>query len=55
MIQSAGRVARRCEGKDHETVIDLVDDFGMLYGWAKKRRSIYEKKLDFKINIDKNV
>lgn len=47
--QAAGRVARKAEGKDKGTVIDLVDDFGMLYGWAKKRRNIYVKKLGFSI------
>lgn len=45
--QAAGRVARKADGKDKGTVIDLVDDFGMLYGWAKKRRGIYTKKLGF--------
>ena len=47
VIQAAGRVARKADGKDHGTVIDFVDDFGMLLGWAKKRQKIYEKKLDF--------
>lgn len=32
VTQTAGRVARRAEGKDHGTVID----FGMYNGWAKK-------------------
>lgn len=49
VIQAAGRVARKADGKDKGTVIDLVDDFGMLYGWAKKRRNIYVKKLEFSI------
>ena len=49
VIQAAGRVARKADGKDKGTVIDLVDDFGMLYGWAKKRRNIYVNKLEFSI------
>lgn len=44
--QSAGRVERKSDGKDHGTVIDLVDDFGMFVGWKRKRNSIY-KKCDF--------
>jgi superfamily II DNA or RNA helicase len=47
--QASGRVARKADGKEKGTVIDLVDDFGMLYGWAKKRRNIYVKKLEFSI------
>ena len=43
VIQAAGRVGRRAEGKEYGTVIDLVDDFGMYYGWAKKRISYYNK------------
>lgn len=43
VIQAAGRVGRRAEGKEYGTVIDLVDDFGMYYGWAKKRMSYYNK------------
>lgn len=49
VVQSAGRVARRCEGKDHGTVIDLVDDFGMYRGWARKREVIYVKKLGYEL------
>ncbi len=49
VVQSAGRVARRCDGKDHGTVVDLVDDFGMYRGWAVKRESIYVKKLGYKL------
>lgn len=49
IAQAAGRVARKADGKDKGTVIDLVDDFGMLYGWARKRVSIYLKKLGFTI------
>lgn len=46
VTQAAGRVGRKADGKDHGTVIDFVDDFGMYYGWAKKRDTIY-KKLNF--------
>ena len=49
VVQSAGRVARRCEGKERGTVVDLVDDFGMYRGWAVKRESIYVKKLGYKL------
>lgn len=51
VIQAAGRVARKHEGKEKGTVIDFIDDFGMLHGWAKKRESIYVKKLGFNIDI----
>lgn len=43
VTQSAGRVGRKAEGKEFGTVIDLVDDFGMYKGWAKKRTAIYKK------------
>ena len=43
VTQSAGRVGRKADGKDHGTVIDFVDDFGMYKGWAKKRLNIYKK------------
>lgn len=43
VIQSAGRVGRKAEGKDHGTVIDFVDNFGMYKGWAKKRIGYYKK------------
>lgn len=43
VIQSVGRVGRKAEGKDHGTVIDFVDDFGLYIGWAKKRRGFYKK------------
>lgn len=46
VTQSAGRVGRKSAGKEFGTVIDLVDDFGMLKGWAKKRKGYY-KKLNF--------
>ena len=43
VIQSAGRVARKADGKDFGTVIDFSDNFGLLYGYEKKRRSYYKK------------
>lgn len=43
VIQSAGRVGRKADGKEYGTVVDFVDDFGMYRGWAKKRRSYYKK------------
>ena len=45
VIQAAGRVGRKAEGKDFGTVIDFVDDFGMYRGWYTKRLRYY-KKLD---------
>ena len=49
VIQSAGRVGRKSEGKDYGTVIDFVDDFGMYYSW-KKLRNRYFKKIDAVVN-----
>lgn len=43
VIQSVGRVGRKADNKVHGTVIDLVDDFPMFSGWAKKRRSYYKR------------
>ena len=43
VIQAVGRVARKADGKDHGTVIDFIDDFGMYKGWAKKRVGCYKK------------
>ena len=43
VIQSAGRVARKAEGKEYGTVIDFSDDFGFLRGYEKKRRGYYKK------------
>ena len=43
VIQSAGRVARKADDKDFGTVIDFSDDFGLLYGYEKKRRGYYKK------------
>ena len=49
VVQSAGRVARKADGKDFGTVIDFQDDFGMYNGWLKKRKGYY-KKLDYSIS-----
>ena len=43
VIQAAGRVGRKADGKEYGTVVDLVDNFGMYYGWAKKRIGYYNK------------
>lgn len=43
VTQAAGRVGRKSPGKQFGTVIDFVDDFGMLRGWAKKRAGFYKK------------
>lgn len=48
VTQSAGRVGRKCDGKAYGTVIDFVDGFGMLRGYAKKRAAIY-KKLEYEV------
>lgn len=48
VIQSAGRVGRKAEGKEYGTVIDFVDSFGMYRGWSKKRDRYY-KKIDAEI------
>lgn len=43
VIQSAGRVARKADGKDFGMVIDFSDAFGLLWGYEKKRRGYYKK------------
>lgn len=43
VIQSAGRVGRKAEGKEYGTVIDFVDDFSVYKNWSKKRDSFYKK------------
>lgn len=48
VIQAAGRVGRRAEGKDYGTVIDFEDNFGMYHGWAKTRRKYY-RQLDYEV------
>ena len=40
VIQTAGRVARKAEGKDCGYVHDFIDDMGILQGMAKKRKNI---------------
>ena len=41
VIQAAGRVGRKAEGKEKGIIIDFVDNFGMYQGWWKKRKRIY--------------
>lgn len=41
--QAVGRVQRKASGKEFGVVVDFVDDFGLLYGYVKKRKSIYKK------------
>jgi superfamily II DNA or RNA helicase len=49
VIQSAGRVGRKADGKQFGTVIDFVDEnFGMLVGYFKKRKGYY-KKLGYEV------
>lgn len=43
VVQSAGRVARKFDGKEMGFVYDYVDNFGMLKGWAKRRSAFYKK------------
>ena len=43
VIQSAGRVGRKADGKAFGTVVDFCDDFGMYRGWAKLRTRYYKK------------
>lgn len=50
ITQSAGRVARRAEGKDKGVIIDFLDDFSMFYGWEAIRKNIY-KKLGYKREV----
>lgn len=49
VTQSAGRVARKAEGKEFGTVHDYVDNSRLLLGWAKKRKNIY-KSLGYDIH-----
>ena len=53
VIQSAGRVARKADGKDYGTIYDYEDSFNMLRSWQRKRNSIY-KKLGFEIIEDQS-
>lgn len=43
VTQSAGRVGRKAPNKEYGTVIDYVDNFGMLRGYSKKRDKFYKK------------
>ena len=43
VTQAVGRVGRKADGKDKGIVIDLIDNFGMYRGWAKKRKGYYKK------------
>lgn len=43
VIQSAGRVGRKCNCKEYGTVIDFIDEFGMYKSWSKKRERCYKK------------
>lgn len=43
VIQSAGRVGRKAEGKTAGLVIDFVDNFSLYRRYASKRRSCYKK------------
>jgi len=43
IVQSAGRVGRKAEGKECGIVVDFVDNFGVYKGWAKKRAGYYRK------------
>lgn len=43
VIQSAGRVGRKADGKECGEVIDFVDSFGIYRGWSKKRDGYYRK------------
>ena len=38
---------------DLTTVIDFVDEFGMLKGWARQREKIY-MKLGYQVEYDRN-
>lgn len=49
VTQSAGRVARKADGKDHGTIWDYEDNFSMLKNWQKKRIAVY-KKLGFAVS-----
>lgn len=48
IIQSAGRVGRKADGKSFGNIVDFVDNFGMYKGWAKKRLGYY-KKIDAEV------
>lgn len=50
VIQSAGRVARKAGGKEFGRVIDFIDDFGIFYGYASKRKKYY-KSLNYEVEL----
>lgn len=50
VIQSAGRVARKADGKKFGRVIDFIDDFGIFYGYASKRKKYY-KSLNYEVEL----
>ena len=52
VIQAAGRVARKAEGKTHGTIIDFQDDFGMYNGWLNKRKTYYKRKGYSMVDVD---
>lgn len=43
VLQSAGRVGRKAEGKEYGTVIDFVDAFSMYQNWYKQRLKFYRE------------
>jgi len=43
VIQSAGRVGRKAEGKEYGIVIDFVDAFSMYQNWYKQRLKFYRE------------
>ena len=42
-MQATGRVSRKFDGKNCGLVVDIVDEFGMYAGWARKRKKYYKK------------
>lgn len=42
VIQSAGRVARKAQGKEFGTVVDFTDNFGMLKRYERERKKYYK-------------
>ena len=50
VIQSAGRVARKADGKKFGRVIDFIDNFGIFYGYASKRKKYY-KSLNYEVEL----
>jgi len=53
VTQATGRVGRKAEGKEHGTVIDFVDNFGMYQRFYKERLKVYKKlKCDITENME---